>query len=113
MLNRISIGVALLSVTAGVAFSIIFHGWLLFTLSGLAFEVRERSDREPIETVLTDPPPTDSPLEIPEIKKYELANPGDRETEVGKLVGAERLAHYVQRTFCVRSKCGRIGFESN
>jgi hypothetical protein len=80
-----------MGITAGVAFSIIFHGWLLFTLSGIAFEVRERSDREPIETVLTDPPPNDIPLEIPEIKKFELANPGDRETEVGKALNARSV----------------------
>lgn len=75
---------------AGAGLSILFHAWLIFTLSGIVFEYPNRFETEPIETVLDDTPVTvpEIPIETPE---YELANPGDRETEVGKALNAASI----------------------
>eukprot|EP00456_Euglypha_rotunda_P015992 TRINITY_DN1520_c0_g1_i1.p1 TRINITY_DN1520_c0_g1~~TRINITY_DN1520_c0_g1_i1.p1 ORF type:complete len:678 (+),score=168.06 TRINITY_DN1520_c0_g1_i1:1214-3247(+) len=73
---------------AGVILSILFHAWLMFTLSGITFNDREDLEMEPIETVFTNPPPPEIPLETPE---YELANPDDRETEVRKAINAKSV----------------------
>ena len=75
---------------AGAGLSILFHAWLIFTLSGIVFEYPNRFETEPIETALDDAPVTvpEIPIETPE---YELANPGDRETEVGKALNAASI----------------------
>ena len=70
---------------AGVALSILFHVWLIFTLSGIALEERDDLELEPIQTVFTNPPAPEPPVETPE---FELANPDDRETVVRKAINA-------------------------
>ena len=70
---------------AGAGLSILFHVWLIFTLSGIAFDDGGDIELEPIQTVFTNPPVPEPKLETPE---YELANPDDRETEVRKAINA-------------------------
>ena len=70
---------------AGTFLSILFHLWLVFTLSGIVFNDRDQIEMEPIETQFTNPPPPEPPIEAVE---YELANPDDRETEVRKAINA-------------------------
>lgn len=73
---------------AGASLSIVFHLWLLFTLSGIAFDERGDLELEPIQTVFSNPPPPEALVETPE---YELANPDDRETEVRKAINAASI----------------------
>ncbi|MFO1044203.1 MAG: vWA domain-containing protein [Planctomycetaceae bacterium] len=73
---------------AGAGLSIVFHLWLIFTLSGITFNDGDMIEMEPIETVFSNPPPPEPAVEVPE---YELANPDDRETEVRKAVNARSV----------------------
>jgi hypothetical protein len=73
---------------AGAGLSIVFHLWLIFTLSGIALDDRDNLELEPIQTVFTNPPPPEVPIEEQE---YELANPDDRETEVRKAINAASI----------------------
>lgn len=70
---------------AGTTLSILFHLWLIFTLSGIIMDNRDLLEMEPIETTFKNPQPPEVPIETPE---YELANPDDRETEVQKAINA-------------------------
>lgn len=76
---------AVLGGIAGATLSVLFHLWLIFTLSGIGFDERETLELEPIETTFTNAPPPEPVIETPE---YDLANPNDRETEVHKAVNA-------------------------
>jgi hypothetical protein len=69
----------------GTLLSVVFHLWLLFTLSGIVFNDRQMLDPEPIDTRFTNAPTIE---QQPEIIDYELANPDDREMEVRKAVNA-------------------------
>lgn len=73
---------------AGATLSILFHLWLIFTLSGIVFNDRDMLEMEPIETVFTNPPPPEPVLEDPD---YELARPDDREMEVQKAINAASI----------------------
>ena len=46
---------------AGTSLSILFHLWLLFTLSGIVFDDREPLDPEPLDTRFTNEPVPDVP----------------------------------------------------
>ena len=70
---------------AGTSLSILFHLWLLFTLSGIVFDDREPLDPEPLDTRFTNEPVPDAAIEVVD---YELANPDDREMEVRKAINA-------------------------
>lgn len=70
---------------AGASLSILFHLWLLFTLSGIAFDQREPLDPEPLDTRFDNAPVPEAPVEVVD---YELANPDDRETEVRKAINS-------------------------
>lgn len=70
---------------AGTSLSILFHLWLLFTLSGIALDDREPLDPEPLDTRFQNEPVPEAPVEV---LAYELANPDDRETEVRKAINA-------------------------
>jgi hypothetical protein len=73
---------------AGASLSVLFHLWLIFTLSGIAFDDRDNLELEPIQTVFSNPPPPE--LEV-EDQEFELANPDDRETEVRKSINAASI----------------------
>ena len=73
---------------AGASLSILFHLWLIFTLSGIAFDDRDSLEMEPIQSFFTNPPPPEPELETHE---FELANPDDRETEFQKAINARSI----------------------
>lgn len=73
---------------AGAGLSVVFHLWLIFTLSGIVFNDNDMIEMEPIDMVFTNPPPPEPEVEVPE---YELANPDDREMEVQKAVNARSV----------------------
>ena len=73
---------------AGASLSILFHLWLIFTLSGIAFDDHDSYEMEPIQTVFSNPPLPEPAVEVPE---FELANPDDREMEVRKAVNARSV----------------------
>lgn len=73
---------------AGATLSILFHMWLIFTLSGIAFDDGEPIELEPIQTVFTNDPPPEPKLEQQE---FELARPDDRETEIRKAINAKSV----------------------
>ena len=80
---------------AGATLSILFHVWLVFTLSGIAFDDRDRLEVEPVEAFFTNPPAPEPPLETHE---FELANPGDRETEFRKAINAASVGLELTKT---------------
>lgn len=74
-----------LSGFVGSGLSILFHIWLLVTLSGIAFEQRDPIEFDPIETRFENDP---VPEVMDEPHEFELANPDDRELEVKKAINA-------------------------
>lgn len=73
---------------AGATLSILFHLWLIFTLSGMVFSFQERQEPEQIESDITNLAPSEPVLEEHE---YDLAPPSDRETEVQKAINAASI----------------------
>ena len=69
----------------GSGLSLVFHLWLIATLTGIVFDERESLDFEPIESRFTNEPVIE---QLPEPREFELANPDDREFEVQKAINA-------------------------
>jgi hypothetical protein len=69
----------------GAGLSLLFHLWLIATLTGIAF-----SDRYPVEIELIESRFVEEPLVDPisELPEFELANPDDRELAVQKAINA-------------------------
>ena len=63
----------------GLGLSVLFHLWLIATLSGVLISERESRVHSAIDTRIDDDPEIEP---LPESHEVELANPGEREQEV-------------------------------
>ena len=69
----------------GAGLSLLFHLWLVVTLTGIVLDPPPPSDSDLIETRFVDKPVVDL---LPEVREFELANPDERELEVQKAINA-------------------------
>ena len=69
----------------GAGLSLLFHLWLVVTLTGIVLDPPPPANSDLIETRFVDKPVVDL---LPEVREFELANPDERELEVQKAINA-------------------------